>query len=143
VLVGAALVGSVFFVASCTPPPKPVVLSRPAPASAPASAPVIEVEPPLATAHPPPCPLGKIQKFYASGEWKQSEGLAQQCLRDNPLESTVRLMLARIYLMRAYAAHEARWLDEARRQLQMAQGDPTHAKEASDLLQLVEQPTVE
>ena len=97
----------------------------------------------MATVKPPPCAIAKLQKLYIGGEWKAGELIAQDCLRSNPLETEARLILVRIYLMRAYAAHESRWLDEARRQLHMAEGDPAHAREAHDLLELVDTPTIE
>jgi hypothetical protein len=97
----------------------------------------------VATVRPPPCAIAKLQKFYIGGEWRTGEILAQECLRANPLETEARLILVRIYLMRAYAAHESRWIDEARRQLHMAEGDPAHAREAREMLELVDAPTIE
>lgn len=121
--------------------------AAPQPSSRPAQAAAIAPEPPAslptATVRPPPCAIAKLQKLYVGGEWKSGELLAQECLRSNPLETEARLVLVRIYLMRAYAAHESRWLDEARRQLHMAEGDPQHAREAHDLLELVDTPTIE
>ena len=98
---------------------------------------------PSATARPGDCPFEEIREAYLSGRWTHSERLIDRCLRANPLATPARLILVRIYLMRAYAAKEPRWLDEARRQLKMAEGDPVHHEEAQKLLLLIDQPTVE
>ena len=69
--------------------------------------------------------------------------VAQRCLQDNPLATEARITLVRMYLMRAYAAKEPRWLDEARRQLRMIAADPQYTLEASELSLLIDQPTIE
>lgn len=84
-----------------------------------------------------------VQRLFATGEWRAAELAAHECLRAEPLATPVRLVLVRLYLMRAYAAREPRWLDEARRQLHMAENDPVHHEEAKQLLRLVDEPTVE
>ena len=89
------------------------------------------------------CDLELVRRRFANGEWRATELSAQECLRQQPLTTEVRLILVRLYLMRAYAAREPRWLDEARRQLHMAESDPAFAEESKMLLRLVDEPTVE
>lgn len=81
--------------------------------------------------------------YYQNGRWKDGEQVAQRCLQENPLATEARVTLVRMYLMRAYAAKEPRWLDEARRQLRMIAADPAYADEARELGMLIEQPTME
>jgi len=78
-----------------------------------------------------------------AGRWKDGELLAQKCLQQNPLTTEARVVLVRMYLMRAYAAREPRWLDEARRQLKMVATDPAFSDEAQELTLLIEQPMIE
>ena len=87
--------------------------------------------------------MGELKTLYLQGRWKDGEVLAQRCLQENPLATEARVYLVRMYLMRAYAAREPRWLDEARRQLKMVETDPAFAAEARELKLLIEQPTVE
>jgi hypothetical protein len=98
---------------------------------------------PTATIQPSPCTIDRIREDYRAGQWSQCEHRVEECLRVNPLETAARLVLVRIYLMRGYAAKEPRWLDEAKRQLKMAEGDPAYDVEAKELLLLIEQPSVE
>jgi hypothetical protein len=98
---------------------------------------------PAPSVKPEPCPVELLRLSYLNGRWKDGELLAQRCLQQNPLATEARVMLVRMYLMRAYAAREPRWLDEARRQLKMVASDPAYASEARELGTLIEQPTVE
>lgn len=120
----------------------------PVAASEPASEPVAltEEEPetlPAATVTPLPCALNDLKRYYQNGRWKEGELVAQRCLQDNPLATEARITLVRMYLMRAYAAKEPRWLDEARRQLRMIAADPAYADDARELSLLIDQPTIE
>lgn len=90
-----------------------------------------------------PCALSDLKSYYQNGRWKEGELVAQRCLQDNPLATEARITLVRMYLMRAYAAKEPRWLDEARRQLRMIAADPQYAAEAKELSLLIDQPTIE
>jgi hypothetical protein len=98
---------------------------------------------PAATVKPEPCAIADLRRSYLSGRWKDGELLAQRCLQQNPLSTEARVVLVRMYLMRAYAAHEPRWLDEARRQLKMVAADPAYGDEARELTTLIEQPMIE
>jgi hypothetical protein len=130
--------------ASCA---APIASSRPA--SEPARATSLPtaadeaVSLPTATVKPAPCALSDLRVYYQNGRWKDGEQVAQRCLQENPLATEARVTLVRMYLMRAYAAKEPRWLDEARRQLRMIAADPAYADEARELGMLIEQPTME
>ena len=90
-----------------------------------------------------PCAVAELRRSYLAGRWKDGELLAQKCLQQNPLTTEARVVLVRMYLMRAYAAREPRWLDEARRQLKMVATDPAFSDEAQELTLLIEQPMIE
>ncbi len=98
---------------------------------------------PPPTAKGAPCPIEQLRQDYLSGRWKEGELLAQRCLEQDPLSTEARVLLVRMYIMRAYAAREPRWLDEARRQLKMVAADPAYDAEARELSLLIEHPTIE
>ena len=127
---------------ACAASGAPPVVASSEPGSLPASEPA-EVALPTATVTPLPCALSDLRAYYQNGRWKDGEMVAQRCLQDNPLATEARITLVRMYLMRAYAAKEPRWLDEARRQLRMIAADPQYTHEASELSLLIDQPTIE